>query len=854
MRHLKSPVVAADELHADRTRRTYETPIGTSVRVTRMRVAAAWQSDFAVPSRALRAMIVLAGLVIPQAILHGPSMVGTKILLPVDILSLPRWYLPRHFEPRIERPQDEIFLDEILAIEPARQFAVSEVRQGRLPLWCPNNYCGAPFLAANQPAVFSPFRVLDYLFPGPRTIAWTQLAKAIFAGIGAYLFFRVVMGVNFWPACVGAWCFPLIGFFVFWRGYPLSFVPAWMPWVFLATDGTVRRSGGWSGMGLAVATAGMLVSGHAATAIHVLLANGAYFLFSLFAVYGVRIMQRAAFGSIFATLLGWTVGFLLSAPQNLPTLDYLQTSRRVSERMSGRVEIPPVGLSALPQMVLPYFYGSTRTGAAYIGTSNPLESPASAYAGLLVALVLAPLGWCSRNHRWFNVFWTLLALGTASQVLDVPIVVDVFQVFPLKLLQNNRFVFVTAWCELAMAVAGWDVLCRGDLVRRWWFAIPASLVTALGAWCGWRAWRIPAEAIQQASAHLGHALSADELARIQPTIDWFVSMYIGSALLCLLALLIWAGIGLLRHRGRGLAAMTAMLAVGELVWMGYGVNPQCDPVYYYPRIAVLEQLASHGPGRICGMLCLPARLNQPLGLVDIRGYDAADPLPLVEILALSKPEPGYSHEFGRTSMRWFVGATYSRILDMLNVRYLVWRERPPLGTNLILQGNDYWVTERPNFLPRVYVPRRVERLPTDDDVLRRLGQARFDPREVVFVDGNEPISAGPCRGTATITADVPSEIRIALDMQTHAVVVLADLWYEGWKAYLDGRIVNIHRANHALRGVRVERADRELIFRYEPSSFRNGLVLLGVGIAIMIAWGAAIVWRQRPTRGIERTS
>ena len=76
-------------------------------------------------------------------------------------------------------PANAIFSDEVQVLEPWRKFAVEEVRAGRLPLWNPWNYCGAPFLAANQSALFSPFRVLDYLFPGTLIIAWGQVAKSL---------------------------------------------------------------------------------------------------------------------------------------------------------------------------------------------------------------------------------------------------------------------------------------------------------------------------------------------------------------------------------------------------------------------------------------------------------------------------------------------------------------------------------------------------------------------------------------------------------------------------------------------------------------------------------------------------
>src|SRR5439155_8837061 len=123
-------------------------------------------------------------------------------------------------------------------VEPMRRFAVSEVHAGRLPLWAPYHYAGAPFIWPK----LSPFLALESCTRSPIILAWTQVLTALIAGSGAYLFFRRVLAVGFWPAAVGAWCYPLTGFFVFWQGYAAARSVCWFPWILLAVDRTVRRT------------------------------------------------------------------------------------------------------------------------------------------------------------------------------------------------------------------------------------------------------------------------------------------------------------------------------------------------------------------------------------------------------------------------------------------------------------------------------------------------------------------------------------------------------------------------------------------------------------------------------------
>jgi hypothetical protein len=94
----------------------------------------------------LRIALLIAGLAFAQFILYGPSLAGRKILLPLDLLGRAGWYLPPPSE--IARPQtaDPTVSDLILQFEPARRFAASELHAGRLPMWAPYQYAGAPFI------------------------------------------------------------------------------------------------------------------------------------------------------------------------------------------------------------------------------------------------------------------------------------------------------------------------------------------------------------------------------------------------------------------------------------------------------------------------------------------------------------------------------------------------------------------------------------------------------------------------------------------------------------------------------------------------------------------------------------
>ena len=150
------------------------------------------------PRRPARLLIVLAGIILGQAILYGPSLAGRKILLPLDILAEPTYYLPHTPEVAKIELHNVARTDLIDVNEPARRFAAAELHAGRLPMWTPYNFAGAPFIWPK----FSPFLALQCLTASPVVLAWSQLLAAIVTGLGAYFFCRRVLAVSFWPAAI----------------------------------------------------------------------------------------------------------------------------------------------------------------------------------------------------------------------------------------------------------------------------------------------------------------------------------------------------------------------------------------------------------------------------------------------------------------------------------------------------------------------------------------------------------------------------------------------------------------------------------------------------------------------------
>jgi hypothetical protein len=791
-----------------------------------------------------RLLIVLAGIVLGQIILYGPSLAGRKILLPLDILAEPNVYLPRTPEVAKIEPHNLYLSDLIYSAEPARRFAAAEIQAGRLPMWAPYHYAGAPFIWPK----FSLFLALQSCVESPVVLAWSQLLAAIIAGSGIYLFARRVLAVSFWSAAIVSWCYPLTAFFVLWQGYPTCLPVVWLPWMLLAVDRTVRRTSPLALVGLSAVTGLVLTSGQLDVGGQVLLISGLYAVWCLWDAYRRDWFQWQARKVALTLGVGWGLGFMLAAPYILPVLAYSQTGARMAKRSRGAEERPPVGLAALPQVVLPKMYGSPERDSVPNfpdGQVHLAESSAAAYAGVLATLFIAPLALCSRRHRSLNLLWVGLGFFALSWCLNVPLLVHLLRLPGLNLMSHDRLVFAAAFAILALAAVGLDALWCGRVQWRWWFWLPTAVSAGLCAWCIERALSLPQAIGRGIAAQVlqGHSVEwVHDLQGVRQVQEWYAHACATEAGLCALSLATWLFLWVRKTQRPWLLALSGILMVADLVWSGFGRAAQCDPALYYPPIPLLERIAKAAPGRIIGCGCLPASLAGICGLRDIRGYDAVDPGCLMDLMAIVRDPRDTANKYALT--QWLAPKAklgpegiirLSPVLDMLGVRYVIFRGSPLPTVRPASQGPDYWLMVNSNALPRVFIPQRVEVATEETARLQILASSQFDPRAVAYIES--PINLpGPFRGTASIVEEIPTRIRVRVQMETPGLVVLADLWDKGWQANLNNKRVPILRTNHALRGVVVPAGSSTLEFRYAPASFTWGLRLAALAAMVLVVW------------------
>lgn len=178
-------------------------------------------------------------------------------------------------------------------------------------------------------------------------------------------------------------------------------------------------------------------------------------------------------------------------------------------------------------------------------------------------------------------------------------------------------------------------------------------------------------------------------------------------------------------------------------------------------------------------------------------------------------------------------------------------------------GNGY--VYRIDGAARVRVVRAARRMNSDQDTARRLLDAAFNPdREILLYDtpaslgpladdGAEAAASGPA-GTAAIVRESTRQLVIDATAAQDGFLLLADTFYPGWTAHVDGVPTPIYRANHSVRGIALPKGRHEVRFTYEAPGFARGLLVTTVALALLLLWTAAAAyasWRtNRASAGV----
>jgi len=734
---------------------------------------------------------------------------------------------------------------------PTYRFVAESWRQGTIPLWNPYVFGGMPAIGDIQAGVLYPLNLLVFFLADPLTLRHLELlsvAHFFLAGVGMYAllrFGRLGAGGNALArpaALLGAVAFEYSDFFVTHFGN-LNLIAgiAWLPWVILCFHRGCRagRPGPVAVSGLLLGVA--LLAGHIQPFLFIVLTLGLLALWlavrSRLPLAGDQSPARGGAGRpLFYFALAVLIAALIAAPVLLPAVEMTGRTVRAAFPYERAVEfsLPPAHLIGL---FIPGFFGRGPANAW-----GPWPRVEVGYLGVLPLLLalLSPL--LSRRPKLSNtqflnspslhLFILLSLVGLVLALGGYGVVHGwLYQLVPGfgSLRAPARFVVLLDFGLAGLAALAFDRLCRPLSPEN------EQRLQRVGRLLPWAYLLVVLALAPAAYLLLAQAQSRDPaiLAR-QANAANAIAFFL---------LLLGLSVGLLLARPRRCvspqtwAVAALLLTIVDLHSLGAYVDlGTTDPMQVFDRPGVVATLTGDGTR---------FRLDSRTNVDDLWPPTAA-------LLHRQRDVYGDNPLMLSDFHRYWegLGSRSTPLYDLLNVKYLLVRQGTPLDTAKFAPVSEdpsgLAVYVNRSALPAAWVVYRSRVVADKDDAWAAIHAPGFAPTQTVVLTGGGPVLPGDVTGgsAAVIAADA-NALLLEVNAVAEGIVVVSEVWYPGWRAWVDGQETPVLPADYLLRGVAVPAGRHQVRLVYDPPLFRFGLVLSGLALLGLCGFNIAVMVRQR---------
>jgi len=722
----------------------------------------------------------------------------------------------------IHTPSVTFGRDSTVYAYPIMRYGFEMLRSGTVPLWNPFQLCGVPHLAAPYSAMFYPPNLI-YLLPDTAVaMELGMLAHLIFAGWGMWAFVRL-LGMPRRAAFVAALTFCASGGATVFSEHPESIHAAvcWLP----ATLWLIERSlrgGSLPLLGLLVAVTAQVLNGATEIVFYNLSLGAGYAGFRLTSVGRSEGMMAAAKrgGILIACVAG---GGALASFQLFPTLELVGQTRRAGGVSIGEALL----LGSYTHSQFFHEWVSARGSAA---------------AGVL-AVTAAVLGFGVREHRRTYFFFLLVAVLTAL-VMFGGWAFELFHSLPIVELfrRPNKLIYLHHFAQ-AMIVA--VAFCR--VIR--WSGSEGAVVGRSPIWGLAFAWSFVA-AYWLAQRGEGFA-------------------YLLGAIIVFLVFASPIGPSLRRVSVLGLIALQA----ASLFWGNFSrsVRP-IDHMNRFHAYDVLLRTISKAGSKY--RVYVDPIYNDTPGLTPKQGMISGIRV-VRDYTALITVRNARFIEGIRSEMLWWQPGDPVNFewMDLASARFYITKKDSELERRIMAlatgtdsrgdgvfirlsQHRDAVLWLRRSALPRAYYVGSAREFSNTEALLEELSSSVFRPRYEVLLEADASLPAdggatahGVGNGSSRIIHDQPERVEIEVEADQPGYLILADSYYPGWEAAVNGEKVPIRRANYLFRAVPVRAGVSRVEFRYRPKSLRYGVFVSGASAIVIFGVFLFGIRRRASGRG-----
>jgi hypothetical protein len=714
---------------------------------------------------------------------------------------------------------------------PVRVFAATSMAMGHLPLWNPYTFSGMPFLADIQTTVLYLPCVALALFvrDGGLNFYWLEImviAHYVLAGWAMYLL-ASSLDLKRAPAVFAGATYMLSGFMITHAIHQqIITMVAWFPLITMLFRSALTQARWRPAFLCALLLGHATFAGYPQLSLYFHMFLFAYFLFLLLREHrGKALLYRPAVVLAAKAVMIVGLGLAVAAIQLLPTAELAGLSQRAQITYEKSTE-GSLAWSQLLTLFVPKLFGSAgAAGSTYWGPGTYWYFwETCIYIGILplMLMVISALSLPRNPHAAFfwgvALFTLLFALG--NNFFLHKLILDYLPGFSKFRNPARIGVFFSLAGSLLSAFA-LQAIMNGEKNSPESRRVRTLLLSFTGT--GVALWA--AVMTGTLDPVLGVPASSLILQSMRKEAHWtLLFVLVSSGTLLMLRLKNgWLA--------RGVIVFPAVFFIDMLVFGAdqntSSTNPsdyfhRADPLVRFLRNDMKYDLFRVNTRNEHGMI-----MDRNQGMMNriftLEGYT-----PLV----LQRAIPPY---------------TDNQKFDLLNVKY---------RTSFDRRNGTLSLIPHPTYMPRAYFLYDVRVARTDEELAAAFRDSSWNHTTTAILEEESPLHAAPPtgghHGSARVTAYDDNRLELEASSPTEGILVLSEVFYPGWKAYVDGTESTILRTDYNLRGIVFPGGSHHVEFRFIPPPFVTGAWITAAAVLVCLAGLVKLPPRRKRLQEEER--
>ena len=709
---------------------------------------------------------------------------------------------------------------------PFRSFAATSVAMGQMPLWNPYTFNGMPFLADIQTTVlYLPTLALTlFVSNGSLSYYWLEviiILHFVLAGVGMFYLAKSFTVQNI-PALFAGAAYMLSGYMIVHAIHQQNVtLVAWYPLIILFFRKALNEKRWLYVFVCGLVLGHSILAGYPQLSLYLYFFLGLYFLLELATTHkGKELLSRPAFTMTAKAASIIVISVAIAMIQLLPTFELSDLSERAQITFEKASE-GSLAWSQLATLYFPKMFGSAgANGFEYFGPGQYFYFwETCIYLGVLPLLlgVLSISEWKKNKYvkfLWGIVIFSLLfALG--NNFFLFRLFFEFVPGFSKFRIPARMGIFLTLAMALLSAFSLQHLLYEkkgstGRTIQRTALIVVAAIgllvyfLINAGSFAG----SMTGASFRDVASVISKGITPSLFILLLSAGILFVLIVKGNV-----------------TRFAGLLLVVVLFA-DMFVFGGNQNNGQTNPNDYFKRQSKLtEFLQNDGKQDLF-------RVNTRNSYGILPGWDRNQGM-IDRIFTLE----GYTP---LTLQRKYAPVASPDVLyDLLNVKYkAVFDEKT---------GQQNFV-EHPNRMPRAFFLYDVHIARSEQELLDLIKSPSFNHRTTAIIEKalSKPLATPSTRPTwdARITEYTNNEIKLDAHTSQDGLLVLSEMHYPGWKAYVDGVETEIYRTDYNLRSLLVAQGEHKIEMKFESATFRNGM-WISIATTVLCFAGMAYSFRKQ---------